>query len=220
MFSSVIIAFLCTSVFSDILILKNGDTLICDQYREVLEIEQRSYLCDGDTVYPEEICSRMNEKDTFYYADDAFLKKTINGRLSFFSGIKEEIVWEDVSNSFDDPVFQYVKKRNPVLYYSFDNMNYIKYRSIGLNRPLVDSLKENVEAYKYYRNHRITQLSGIISANVFVIPLLIGLVKYHDTENVKPFIITSVSGMLASVCITVSIPKRLFNIAIACYNSQ
>ncbi len=44
MFSSVIITFLCTSVFSDILILKTGDTLICEQYRQVLEIEQRYYL--------------------------------------------------------------------------------------------------------------------------------------------------------------------------------
>jgi hypothetical protein len=219
MFSSVIFTFLCTSVFSDILVLKAGDTLICDHYREVLDIEQRLYLCDGDTVYPEEIRSRMNEKDTFYYADNAFLKKNINGRLSFFDGIKEEIVWEDISNSFNDPVFQYVKKRNPVLYYSFDDINYYKYKSIGPNRLLADSLKENAKAFKYYRNHRITKLTGFISANAFVVPLLIGLLKYND-ERAKPFIIMSASGMLASVCITVSIPKRLFNKAITCYNSQ
>lgn len=143
MFSSVIIILLCTSVFSDILVLKTGDTLICYRFREVLDFEQRLYVCDEDTVYPKEIHSRMNGNDTFYYADDVFLKKNINGRVSFFTGIKEEIVLEDVSNVFDDPVFQYVKQRNPVLYYSFDNMNYIKYRSIGPNRLLVDSLKEN-----------------------------------------------------------------------------
>lgn len=44
MFSSVIFTFLCTSVFSDILVLKAGDTLICDHYREVLDIEQRLYF--------------------------------------------------------------------------------------------------------------------------------------------------------------------------------
>lgn len=69
-------------------------------------------IFDNDTVYPDEIYSRISEKDTFYYADDAFLKKTINARLSFFSGLKEEIVWEDVGNNLNYVHFQYEKKES------------------------------------------------------------------------------------------------------------
>ncbi len=177
-------------------------------------------IFDNDTVYPDEIYSRISEKDTFYYADDAFLKKTINARLSFFSGLKEEIVWEDVGNNLNYVHFQYEKKREPVLYYSFDNIEFTKYRSLGLNRQLVDKIKENTKAYNYYRSYRFTEISGIISSTAFVIPLITGLVKHNDFDRVKPYIFTSVSGMLASIFITVGIPKRLFNKAIVSYNSD
>ena len=101
--------------------------------------------------------------------------------------------------------FSTLKKKSCFVLF-FDDINYYKYKSIGPNRLLADSLKENAKAFKYYRNHRITKLTGFISANAFVVPLLIGLLKYND-ERAKPFIIMSASGMLASVCITVSIPK-------------
>ncbi len=77
---------------------KTGDTLICDQYREIIKIERRYFLCNEDTIFSDEIHSRITNEGTFFHVDDIFLKKIINGKLSIFSGIKDEIVYEDVSN--------------------------------------------------------------------------------------------------------------------------
>lgn len=216
----VILIPLFTSAFSDTLVLNTDDTLICNHFREILKIEQRYFLCNEDTIFPDEIYSRINNEGKFRFVDDMFLKKTINGKLSFFTGIKDEIVWEDVRNGFDDPDFQYIKKRTPSLYYTFDDVKFIKYNSWGPNRLLVDRFKDNYEAYKYYRKSRTTQISAMLSANAFVIPLIIGLLKSDNRKGTIPYVILSGTGVLACTCITVSIPQKLFKRAVACYNTE
>jgi hypothetical protein len=53
----------------------------------------------------------------------------------------------------------------------------------------------------------------------YVCNMLIRLIKYNE-ESGKPFIIMSASGMMASVCIKVSILKKLSNKSVACNNLQ
>lgn len=199
---------------------KTGDTLICDQYREIIKIERRYFLCNEDTIFSDEIHSRITNEGTFFHVDDIFLKKIINGKLSIFSGIKDEIVYEDVSNAFDDPVFQYVRKSTPVLYYSFDNVEFAKYNTLFPNPLLVDSIKENYEAYKFYRKYKTTQIAGMISTSAFAIPLIIGLTKSNKIKDVIPYAVISGSGIMACICITVSLPEKLFSKAVACYNME
>lgn len=220
MWSSVIFAFLCSPVFCDTLTLKTGDTLLCEHFIEVLKTEERYFLCNEDTIYPQQIYSRKNQNGTFPYIDEVFLQKTISGRLSFYTGIKDEFVWEEISKGFRDPDLNYIRKKTNVLYYSFDSVTFSMYNHLRRNRLLADNLKENAKAFSYYRRHRSIHFIGAISANAFAVPLLLGLLKYPNDKRMVPLTITGAAGILLSTCITVTVPGKLINKAVACYNSN
>lgn len=216
-----IIFLLCASAFSDILILNSGDTVNCDQYRELYMFEKRIFLCNGDTIHPNQIYSKTNENGTFRNIDATYLKKMITGRVSFYTGIKEEIIFKNFSEGFDAPSdYHYKQEKTPVMYYTFDDIVFTKYNSMGRNSLLVKNFKENKMAYRYYRRSRATLILSSFSAIGFLVPFTIGLVKYDRNTNVLPFIYTSAAFTTISTGIALVLPTRLFKKAISCYNSN
>ena len=99
-------------------------------------------------------------------------------------------------------------------------MEFAKYNTLFPNPLLVDSIKENYEAYKFYRKYKTTQIAGMISTSAFAIPLIIGLTKSNKIKDVIPYAVISGSGIMACICITVSLPEKLFSKAVACYNME
>lgn len=216
----VILVMLCTSIPADTLLLNSGKKLDCTTLIEKISYTNRLFLCNSDTIYPSEIRAKINPTGYFIFVDNTFLKRTISGKLSFYTGVKEEIVMEDIGYGFGPPILVHKKKESNKTYYTLDSTSFTEYKLFGRNIQLVNEIKKNSLAYSFYKGYRITQLLSIFSVFTFIIPVIKGLSKHGINTKLTPYAVISFSGITVFTTFHVIVPKKLFKKAIDSYNTM
>jgi hypothetical protein len=215
------IVFCVFSEQTSILHLTTGEKTVCSLFKEKVTSNFHYFLCNGDTLSPGQIKGLTDSSGYHPYSEKTFLKCKTMGNISFYSGDIQTVEPANTGRLRSRAVIF-----NPVIlnktYYTFNDSQYHEFSVLGSNKPLIDALKLNADAYLFYTRYRLSNFASVVVLCSSVVPLIGGLFILNKEKPGKSIglFFTSAAGFTACGFMRVVVGKRCFTRSIDLYNGQ